>query len=49
MYSDNNKREISENRMLRRIFGHKQEKVIAQQRKIHAHEFIICPLSLILE
>jgi hypothetical protein len=38
----------SEDRVLRRIFGHKREEVTGSWRKLHNGSFIICTLHQIL-
>jgi hypothetical protein len=34
-----------ENRVMRRMFGHKRDEVIGSWRKLHNEDFIICTLS----
>jgi hypothetical protein len=36
---------VSENRVLRRIFGPKRDEVIREWRKLHSWDFIICTHS----
>jgi hypothetical protein len=47
-YSDNDIEETSENKVSRRIFGHKQEEIKAQYRNLHVHEIYNLYLCLIL-
>jgi hypothetical protein len=44
-YFDNDIGETSENKVPRRIFGHKQEEIKAQYRNLHAHEVYNCTFA----